>query len=140
LKPQTPTEVPRSPGRVIPVRPILVIVVVLMAGVAAGSFMVRPNAPSAVPQNQILPQNNLVSISSPTFTVVTTSSAIIYSSATTYAPSTSRSGCDPSYPTVCIPPPPPDLDCKDISYRNFQVLQPDPHHFDGDHDGIGCET
>ena len=40
---------------------------------------------------------------------------------------------------VCIPPPPPDLDCADIPYRNFRVLPPDPHHFDGDHDGIGCE-
>jgi cardiolipin hydrolase len=48
--------------------------------------------------------------------------------------------CDPSYPTVCIPPPPPDLDCKDIPYRNFPVLPPDPHRFDGDKDGIGCET
>jgi len=47
--------------------------------------------------------------------------------------------CDPSYPTVCIPPPPPDLDCKDIPYRRFRVLPPDPHHFDGDFDGIGCE-
>jgi len=48
--------------------------------------------------------------------------------------------CDPSYPTVCIPPPPPDLDCKDIPYQDFQVLPPDPHHFDGDHDGVGCES
>ncbi len=48
--------------------------------------------------------------------------------------------CDPSYPTVCIPPPPPDLDCGDITYRNFTVLPPDPHRFDGDGDGIGCET
>lgn len=48
--------------------------------------------------------------------------------------------CDPSYPGVCIPPPPPDLDCKDITYRRFQVLPPDPHRFDGDHDGIGCES
>jgi endonuclease YncB( thermonuclease family) len=48
--------------------------------------------------------------------------------------------CDPSYPGVCIPPPPPDLDCGDISYTNFTVLPPDPHNFDGDHDGIGCET
>ncbi len=47
--------------------------------------------------------------------------------------------CDPAYPTVCIPPPPPDLDCADIPYRRFQVLPPDPHHFDGDHNGIGCE-
>jgi len=48
--------------------------------------------------------------------------------------------CDPSCPDVCIPPPPPDLDCEDIPYRNFRVLPPDPHHFDADGDGIGCET
>jgi hypothetical protein len=48
--------------------------------------------------------------------------------------------CSPAYPTVCIPPPPPDLDCKDIPYRNFQGLPPDPHRFDADHDGIGCES
>lgn len=50
--------------------------------------------------------------------------------------------CDRAYPDqdVCIPSPPPDLDCKDISYRNFTVLPPDPHRFDGDKDGIGCET
>lgn len=48
--------------------------------------------------------------------------------------------CHPSYPTVCIPPPPPDLDCGDIPYRRFQVLPPDPHRFDSDHDGIGCEV
>ena len=48
--------------------------------------------------------------------------------------------CDPSYPDVCIPPPPPDLDCPDIPYRNFRVLPPDPHNFDGDGDGIGCEA
>jgi micrococcal nuclease len=48
--------------------------------------------------------------------------------------------CDPSYPDVCIPSPPPDLDCEDIEYRNFAVLQPDPHGFDGNYDGIGCES
>ena len=47
--------------------------------------------------------------------------------------------CDPSYPDVCIPSPSPDLDCSDISFRNVQVLAPDPHRFDGDGDGIGCE-
>jgi len=172
---------PQVPKRVAPARSILVMVVVLMAGVAAGSFLVRPEVPPALPpvtQNQMLPESNSASVSPTTFTVITTvlpesstspmttitihetttfsatqvmtSSAIIsYSSATTYNPpittynppsSTGRSSCDPSYPTVCIPPPPPDLDCKDIPYRNFQVLPPDPHHFDGDHDGIGCET
>ncbi len=47
--------------------------------------------------------------------------------------------CDAAYPDVCIPSPPPDLNCKDIKYRNFKVLQPDPHGFDRDFDGIGCE-
>ena len=52
--------------------------------------------------------------------------------------------CAASYPDECIPPPPPDLDCGDIRYRNFRVLwnvaDPDPHHFDGNRNGIGCET
>jgi len=51
-----------------------------------------------------------------------------------------ESDCDPSYPDVCIPPWPPDLNCGDISYRNFYVLPDDPHGFDGDKDGIGCES
>ena len=51
----------------------------------------------------------------------------------------SRKGCDPAYPTVCIPPPPPDLDCGDIPHRDFKVLPPDPHGFDRDEDGVGCE-
>ena len=48
--------------------------------------------------------------------------------------------CDPSYPGVCIPPAPPDLDCDEVSYRDFHVLSPDPHGFDRDHDGVGCES
>lgn len=47
--------------------------------------------------------------------------------------------CDPAYPDGCIPPPPPDLDCSDVHERGFTVLPPDPHNFDGDHNGIGCE-
>jgi len=52
----------------------------------------------------------------------------------------SENTCDPSYPDVCIPPWPPDLDCGEIRYTNFKVLQDDPHGFDGDKDGIGCES
>ena len=33
-----------------------------------------------------------------------------------------------------------NLDCGDISYKRFTVLQSDPHRFDGDKDGIGCES
>lgn len=47
--------------------------------------------------------------------------------------------CDPSYPDVCIPPPPPDLDCADVPYTGFRVAGADPHRFDGDGDGVGCE-
>ncbi len=48
-------------------------------------------------------------------------------------------GCDPSYPGVCIPSPPPDLDCADVQHRRFAVVGPDPHRFDADRDGVGCE-
>jgi micrococcal nuclease len=55
------------------------------------------------------------------------------------APTKPRGACDPSYPDFCIPPPPPDLDCADIR-RSFRVRPPDPHRFDGEGDGIGCES
>ena len=48
--------------------------------------------------------------------------------------------CDPSYLDVCIAPVSPDLDCADVPYQNFRVLQPDPHRFDRDKDGIECEV
>ncbi|MDY7022018.1 MAG: excalibur calcium-binding domain-containing protein [Cyanobacteriota bacterium] len=56
-----------------------------------------------------------------------------------------QSSCHPSYKIninrqkICIPPAPPDLNCDDIPYRRFPVTPPDPHRFDGDKDGIGCE-
>jgi len=68
---------------------------------------------------------------------------ILQASNTAYIPVSGGDGtgnCDPSYPTVCIPPPPPDLDCPDIPYRRFQVLPPDPHDFDREGDGLGCES
>ena len=54
-------------------------------------------------------------------------------------PSTPSTNCDASYPTVCIPPPPPDLDCAEVAHVAFAVRGPDPHGFDGDGDGVGCE-
>ena len=50
-----------------------------------------------------------------------------------------KGGCDASYADVCVPPPPPDLDCRDIGERRFRVEGPDSHNFDGDGNGIGCE-
>jgi micrococcal nuclease len=51
--------------------------------------------------------------------------------------------CHPSYPTICIPPPPPDVDCEEMLDRDFtvrhDVVDPDPHRFDPDRNGVGCE-
>jgi hypothetical protein len=74
------------------------------------------------------------------FLLLTAATLIVFS----VPAATAQSNCDPAYPTVCIPSPPPDLDCGDEEvqgkgYSNFPVRQPDPHRFDGDNDGVGCE-
>jgi endonuclease YncB( thermonuclease family) len=48
--------------------------------------------------------------------------------------------CDVSYSDVCIASPPPDLDCEDVAVKGFRVVPPDPHGFDREGDGIGCEA
>ncbi len=48
--------------------------------------------------------------------------------------------CDPNYAGACIPIVNYDLDCSDIPDRNFRVVGRDIHGFDGDGDGIACET
>ena len=55
-------------------------------------------------------------------------------------PEPSQSDCDVSYPDFCITSSPPDLNCGDVTQKKFTVIQPDPHGFDGDKDGIGCES
>ncbi|HEX6370283.1 MAG TPA: hypothetical protein VF006_15290 [Longimicrobium sp.] len=52
--------------------------------------------------------------------------------------------CHASYPDFCIPPGPPDLNCPDITGRKpfrvrHDVVNADPHGFDRDRDGRGCE-
>ena len=47
--------------------------------------------------------------------------------------------CDPNYAGYCVPIVPYDLDCGDIRHRVI-VIGVDIHRFDGDHDGIGCES
>lgn len=48
--------------------------------------------------------------------------------------------CDPSYPTICLSPGPPDLNCRDIGFANFRVVGNDPHNLDRDRNGVGCEA
>lgn len=49
--------------------------------------------------------------------------------------------CDAAYPDFCIPPVwvYGDLECEDIDGSYFTVYDPDPHGFDADFDGVGCE-
>lgn len=61
------------------------------------------------------------------------------------APNAGQPRCHPSYPDYCIPPPPPDLDCGDVTGRKpfrvrHDVANPDPHRLDRDRDGRACET
>ena len=48
------------------------------------------------------------------------------------------SNCDPNY-TPCVPNVSYDLDCPDIGF-SVNVIGSDPHRFDGDNDGYGCES
>jgi len=52
-----------------------------------------------------------------------------------------RGGCDPSYAGACVPPYPPDVNCKDLQGLTLpvRVVGSDPHGLDGDDDGLGCE-
>ena len=70
--------------------------------------------------------------------ILFTSATVLFSSPT--QTDAQKDNCDSSYPDVCIPPSPPDLDCSDIADKDFKVLPPDPHGFDSEGDGIGCET
>jgi hypothetical protein len=78
----------------------------------------------------------------PTATATRTATVTATPTRTSQVPTPTRDPtvCAAEYPTVCIAPPPPDLNCGDISFRRFRVLPPDRHGFDTDNDGIGCES
>ena len=52
-------------------------------------------------------------------------------------------GCDSNYTGGCVPPYPPDLDCRDVKALGIatpvRVVGADPHRLDGDGDRLGCE-
>lgn len=63
--------------------------------------------------------------STATTTTATTSMTTTATTLTTVLPlpppaAPPRANCDPSSPTVCIAPPPPDLDCKDVPHKNSE--------------------
>jgi hypothetical protein len=105
--------------------------------VSPTALLITPSSP--VTSGTLVP--TLAPIVTPPPAAPTAAPVATATPAPTPRPTATRgSSCDPSYPTVCIPPPPPDLDCGEITYRSFKVLQPDPHRFDGDKDGVGCES
>lgn len=57
-------------------------------------------------------------------------------------PVSAQTSCDPAYPDFCIPPTweVGILDCAAIGATDFTVYDPDPHGFDPDYDGLGCNT
>ena len=59
------------------------------------------------------------------------------SSSYTSTYSSTSSNCDPNY-SGCVPISSRDLDCSDVG-KNIKVTGSDPHGFDRDGDGIGCE-
>jgi micrococcal nuclease len=70
----------------------------------------------------------------------------LWSGCATPASPAPSDNCDPSYPDVCIPVGSEDYDCAGGSGDGpnyitgpLRVLPPDPHHLDGNGDGIGCE-
>lgn len=51
-----------------------------------------------------------------------------------------QSQCNSAYPDICIPMTSAKLTCRDIPYRTFRVLRPDPYRFDRNNNQIGCES
>lgn len=47
--------------------------------------------------------------------------------------------CDPNYAGGCVPAVAYDLDCADIGFM-VEVVGSDPHGFDRDLNGLGCES
>jgi hypothetical protein len=133
--------------------------ITLPLGMAAGApllqggsiFIYMPDMAKAPPTETPAPTPTDTPIPTATATLEPTATVVVVSpvptatntpppAGPTATPTRDPALCAAEYPTVCIPPPPPDLDCSQISFRNFPVLQPDRHRFDSDKNGIGCET
>ena len=97
-----------------------------------------PSAPSVTPMATDTPTPEDTPTNTPMNTATNTPTNTATSTPTNTP--TTAPNCDPAYPDFCIPPPPPDLNCADIPYNNFTVLPPDPHGFDGNNDGVGCQS
>jgi micrococcal nuclease len=110
-------------------------------------LIVAPEAPTETPTNtptatvQPTPEITATPTESPTSTPTESPTFTPMESPT--ATEEPVGNCSPAYANVCIPPPPPDLNCPEIREQygcNIDVVfWPDPHGIDRDQDGIGCE-
>jgi hypothetical protein len=122
---------------------IAIVAVLLLSGLSF--VLAQPQQPDcATSECAYLPiiEHNVVPTNTPTYTAIPTETTEPPTPTTelpTLTPTRDPEVCAAEYPTVCIPPPPPDLNCPDITFRNFVALPPDRHNFDTDNDQVGCE-
>ena len=76
---------------------------------------------------------------SPTETSLPTSTETPQPTITAMPTETRPANCIAAYPDFCIQPGT-RQSCDDIGRHDFTVLPPDPFGYDGDDDGIGCES
>jgi len=109
-----------------------------LANPKATMFLNQTNKPTTIGASQVLNAG----WSSPSSIVLTFNEnpSLLDADLVTVVASPYTSGCDPSYPDFCIRPPPPLLNCDQITQKNFTVLSPDLHGFDKDIDSVGCEA
>lgn len=48
--------------------------------------------------------------------------------------------CNPAYSGACVPTGVRDVDCTELSARDFASVGSDPYGLDGDDDGVACES
>ncbi len=58
----------------------------------------------------------------------------------TLAAPPSGGDCHASYPDFCIPASGGDVDCGELTQKDFTALEPDPYGLDGNNDGVACES
>ena len=145
LPPGTPTLPASTPTATLEATATMTTTAAPTATETAAATATETATPTATPTITATPTQTATPSSTPTSTTTLTPTSTPTATPTktptaTATPTRDPKKCHPSYPDHCIPPPPPDLNCDDIPWTNFTVLPPDPHGFDGNKNGIGCET
>lgn len=97
----------------------------------------RSWTPTPTPTETIsfTPMNEMTISIIPTAPIPAAAPAIVNS-----LPAAVTAACHPNYPDVCIPTDKPDINCSDISFKNFRWINSDPYKLDRNNDGICCEN